>query len=69
MVSPTDTMDEVRRVAEDSEAKTAVVVDASNRLVGWVSLQPGTEGPVGTHTEKFAAQVPLGTPLSRDGWW
>jgi osmoprotectant transport system ATP-binding protein len=63
VVSPTATVDEVRRVAEDSEAKTAVVVDASNRLVGWVSLQPGTEGPVGSHTEKFAAQVALGTTL------
>ena len=63
VVSPTATMDEVRRVAADSEAKTAVVVDGSGRLVGWVSLQPDADGTVGAHTEKFAAQVPLGTSL------
>src|SRR5580698_2287761 len=63
VVAPTATMQEVRRVAEDSEAKTAVVVDDNGRLVGWVSLEPGSDGSVGTHTEKFAAQVPLGTTL------
>jgi osmoprotectant transport system ATP-binding protein len=63
VVSPTATMQEVRRVAEDSEAKTAVVVDDNGCLVGWVSLEPGSDGSVGTHTEKFAAQVPLGTTL------
>jgi osmoprotectant transport system ATP-binding protein len=63
VVSPTATMEEVRRVAEDSEAKTAVVVDDNGRLVGWVSLEPGSDGSVGTLTEKFAAQVPLGTTL------
>ncbi len=63
MVSPTATMEEVRRVAEDSEAKTAVVVDDNGRLVGWVSLDGDSGGTVGTHTEKFAAQAPLGTTL------
>jgi len=63
VLSPGATMEEVRRVTQDSEAKTAVVVDDNGRLVGWVSLQPGTDGVVGTHTEKFAAQVPLGTTL------
>ena len=33
------------------------------RLVGWVSLEPGVDGPGRAHTEKFAAQVPLGTTL------
>jgi osmoprotectant transport system ATP-binding protein len=63
VVSPTATMDEVRRVADDSEAKTAVVVDDTGRLAGWVSLQPEADGTVGAHMEKFAAQVPLGTSL------
>jgi len=63
VISPTATMDEARALADGTEAKTAVVVDANGRLVGWVSLEPGTEGTVGTHTEKFAAQVPLGTTL------
>jgi osmoprotectant transport system ATP-binding protein len=63
VVSPTATMAEVRRVAADSEARTAVVVDDNGRLVGWVSLESGRDGSVGTHTEKFAAQVTLGTTL------
>jgi osmoprotectant transport system ATP-binding protein len=63
MVAPTATMDDARRIAEGPEEKTAVVVDDHGRLVGWVSLEPGPEGAVGTHTEKFAVQVPLGTTL------
>jgi osmoprotectant transport system ATP-binding protein len=56
-------MDEVRGVAMDSDAKTAVVVDGEGRLVGWVSAAPGTEGSVESHTQEFAVQVPLGTTL------
>jgi osmoprotectant transport system ATP-binding protein len=63
VVSPSATMEEVRRVAADSDAKTAVVVDDDGRLIGWVSAAPGTEGAVETHTEPFAVQVPLGTTL------
>jgi len=63
VVSPSADMEKVRRVAADSDAKTAVVVDADGRLVGWVSAAPGTEGSVETHTEPFAVQVPLGTTL------
>jgi osmoprotectant transport system ATP-binding protein len=63
IVSPSATMDEVRRVAVDSDAKTAVVVDGDGRLVGWVSAATGTEGSVESHTEKFAVQAPLGTTL------
>jgi osmoprotectant transport system ATP-binding protein len=63
VVSPGAELDEVRRVVGDSEVKTAVVVDDNGKLVGWVSLQAETEGTVGAHTEKFAAQVPLGTTL------
>ena len=62
-VSPTADMEEARAVAHGSRAKSAVVVDGNGRLVGWVSLEPGTKGSVGTHTEKFATQVPLGTTL------
>src|ERR1700691_1615614 len=63
VLPPTATMEEARGRANDSEAKTAVVVDDNGRLMGWVSLEPGPEGTVGAHTEKFAAQVPLGTTL------
>ena len=40
-----------------------MVVDDNGRLVGWVSLEGDVPGVVGAHTEKFAAQVPLGTTL------
>ena len=63
VISPTATMDDARSVADGTEAKTAVVVDENGRLLGWVSLEPGTEGTVGTHTEKFASLVPVGTTL------
>ncbi len=63
VIAPTATMDEARALADGTEAKTAVVLDDNGRLVGWVSLEPGPEGTVGAHTEKFAAQVPLGTTL------
>jgi len=63
VLPPTATMEEARGAANDAEAKTAVVVDDNGRLLGWVSLEPGPEGTVGAHTEKFAAQVPLGTTL------
>ena len=56
-------MAEARAVGQGSEARTAVVIDDQRRLVGWVSLEGGTDGPVGAHVEKFAAQVPLGTTL------
>jgi osmoprotectant transport system ATP-binding protein len=68
-VPPTATVEEARyqaRVGDidgESTAKTAVVVDADRRLIGWVSLEAGTDGPIGPHTEKFATQVPLGTSL------
>jgi osmoprotectant transport system ATP-binding protein len=62
-VPPTATMEEARQRARHSTDKSAVVVDADRRLIGWVSLEPGTDGPVGSYTEKFAAQVPLGTTL------
>jgi osmoprotectant transport system ATP-binding protein len=63
MVSPVASMDEVKRVALDSDAKTAVVVDGDGGLVGWVSASPGTEGTVKSHTKEFAVRVPLGTTL------
>jgi osmoprotectant transport system ATP-binding protein len=63
VVSPSASMDEVRRVAMDSDAKTAVVVGDDGRLVGWVSAALGTEGSVESQTEKFTVQVPLGTTL------
>jgi osmoprotectant transport system ATP-binding protein len=68
-VPPTATVEEARHQARradidgESMAKTAVVVDADRRLIGWVSLEGGTDGPIGPHTEKFATQVPLGTTL------
>src|SRR6202140_772434 len=43
VISPTATMEEARRLADGTEAKTAVVVDDNGRLVGWVSLEPGPE--------------------------
>ena len=63
VVSPALAMDEARALAPDAAAKTAVVLDADDRLLGWVSLEPGTDGTVGAHTEKFAATVPLGSTL------
>jgi len=66
VVAPTATMQQAREVTQDDEAKTAktaVVVDENDRLMGWVSLEPGIDGFVGAHAEKFAAQVPLGTTL------
>jgi osmoprotectant transport system ATP-binding protein len=65
-VAPTATLQQARAVTQDDEAKTAktaVVVDENGRLMGWVSLEPGIDGFVGAHTEKFTAQVPLGTTL------
>jgi len=63
VVAPTATMEEARSVGVGSAARTVVVVDDQGRLIGWVSLAPGMDGPVETHVEKFAAQVPLGTTL------
>jgi len=63
VVSPSAAMEEARALAEGSESQTVVVVDDNSRLVGWVSPEPGAAGPVGSRTEKFAAQVPLGTTL------
>jgi osmoprotectant transport system ATP-binding protein len=63
VVPPSATMEDVRRVAIDSEAKTAVVADGDGRLIGWVSAAPGTDGSVDRHMKKFAVQVPLGTTL------
>ncbi len=56
-------MDEARRRVAGPEAKTAVVVDDGGACWGGSSLEPGPEGTVGAHTEKFATQVPLGTTL------
>ncbi len=63
VVSPASDVEEARGQGGDSDTKTAVVVDDNGRLVGWVSLEPDRSGPVGPLTEKFAAQVPLGTTL------
>ncbi len=63
VVSPALSMDDARKLAPDAAAKTAVVVDDNGRLLGWVSLEPGTEGTVGAHTEKFAVWAPLGSTL------
>jgi osmoprotectant transport system ATP-binding protein len=63
VILPGATMDEARRLVAGPEVKTAVVLDANGVLLGWVSLEPGPEGTVGAHTEKFATQVPLGTTL------
>jgi len=63
VIFPNATMDEARRLVAGPEVKTAVVLDDSGVLLGWVSLEPGPEGTVGAHTEKFATQVPLGTTL------
>ena len=58
-------MDEARALAADAAAKTAVVVDDDGRLLGWVSLEPGADGTVGAHTEKFAATgAPRRTPCA-----
>jgi len=62
-VPPSADMAEVRRRVADSDARTAIVVDAERHLLGWVSADDEAEGPVGEHTVKFAAQVPLGTTL------
>jgi osmoprotectant transport system ATP-binding protein len=40
-----------------------VVVDEDDCLVGWVSLDPEVNGPVGSHVDEFATQVPVGTTL------
>src|SRR5580700_6791587 len=53
VVAPTATMEAARLVGEGSEARTAVVVDDQRRLIGWVPLEGGIDGPVGAHVEKF----------------
>jgi osmoprotectant transport system ATP-binding protein len=63
VVVPTATMEEARFVGAESTARTTVVVDDQRHLIGWVSLEPGLDGPVGAHVQKFATQVPLGTTL------
>ena len=42
--------------------KTAVVVDESRKLLGWVGLD-GASGLVSEHTEKFATKAPIGTSM------
>jgi osmoprotectant transport system ATP-binding protein len=63
VIGPTATMEEARFVGAGTFARTAVVVDDQSYLIGWVSLEPDIDGPVGAHVQKFAAQVPLGTTL------
>ena len=63
VVPPGADMDEVRRRVDDADARTAVVVDGEGHLIGWVSADDDSRGPVGEHAVKFAAQVPLGTSL------
>jgi osmoprotectant transport system ATP-binding protein len=63
VVSPAADMEEVRQLASDSDAKTAVVVDGDGRLVGWVSAASDSTGTAGDLATKFAAQVPVGTTL------
>jgi osmoprotectant transport system ATP-binding protein len=63
VVAPTATMETARSAGRGSAARTAVVVDDQGRLIGWVSLEPGQDGQVGAHVEKFAAQAHLGTTL------
>jgi osmoprotectant transport system ATP-binding protein len=63
VVAPTATMEDARTAGQGSAARTAVVVDDQGRLLGWVSLEPGGDGQVGTHVEKFAAQAHVGTTL------
>jgi osmoprotectant transport system ATP-binding protein len=63
VVSPAADMEEVRRLASDSDAETAVVVDGDGRLVGWVSVASDRAGTAGEQTTEFAAQVPVGTTL------
>jgi osmoprotectant transport system ATP-binding protein len=61
VVSPTTPMADARSVSENE--KSAVVLDASGGLLGWVELEGDAGGNVGEHTEKFAAKVSLGTSL------
>jgi len=62
-VAPEATMAEARAAAAGGDARWAVVVAGDGGLVGWVSLEPGTEGAVGDLATPFAVQVPMGTSL------
>jgi osmoprotectant transport system ATP-binding protein len=59
-VSPSTPMSEAH--AKAGAEKTAVVVDADRKLLGWVGLD-GASGLVSEHTEKFATTTHLGTSL------
>jgi osmoprotectant transport system ATP-binding protein len=60
---PTVGPHDARAAAAGSDARWAVVVAPNGGLVGWVSLEPGTDGPVSERTTPFAVQVPMGTSL------
>jgi osmoprotectant transport system ATP-binding protein len=62
-VGPDATLADARAAAAGSDARWAVVVAPNGGLVGWVSLEPGTDGPVSERTTPFAVQVPMGTSL------
>jgi len=63
VVRPATSMGDARAASAGERARTAVVVDEGGRLVGWVALDGTDDGPVGQHTEKFAARASLGTTL------
>jgi osmoprotectant transport system ATP-binding protein len=62
-VAPEATVADARAAAAGSDARWAVVVAGDGGLVGWVSLEPGSEGLVSERTTPFAVQVPMGTSL------
>src|SRR5580658_1419139 len=62
-VAPDATLADARAAAAGTDARWAVVVARDGGLVGWVSLEPGPDGPVSERTIPFAVQVPIGTSL------
>ncbi len=63
VVPPEVSMAEARRRAARADGRWALVVDDKERLIGWVDLDPGLDGPVLDHLVEFEVQVPIGTSL------
>jgi osmoprotectant transport system ATP-binding protein len=63
VVAPDATMLDARAAAAGADSRWAVAVDASQRLLGWIDLDPSVGGDVSDHLVPFEVQIPVGTSL------
>ncbi|MGH9917900.1 MAG: ABC transporter ATP-binding protein, partial [Nitrososphaerales archaeon] len=62
-VRPDASMQEARSSTAESDSRWAVVVDEEDRLLGWIELDPASDGDVKEHLVPFEVEVPLGATL------